>query len=80
MIRACKVTVYRYKSRWAQPDFLPAWGTREAIAKLDGCIPLAATARRVRASDLDDDGFVRLEAEPRAAVMDEDALGSRDRS
>lgn len=66
--RTRKVTVYRYKSRWPQPDFLPAWGTREAIAMLDGCIPLAASARNVAPSALDGDGFVTLDAEPDARV------------
>lgn len=64
--RTRKVTVYRYKSRWPQPDFLPSWGTREAIAMLDGCIPLAASARHVAFSALDGDGFVTLDAEPDA--------------
>jgi hypothetical protein len=52
------VFVYRYKQIGPQPDFLPQWGTREAIALLDGCIAIRPSERRVDASLVDADGFV----------------------
>ncbi|HUJ01969.1 MAG TPA: hypothetical protein VLY46_17135 [Usitatibacter sp.] len=58
-----KVSVYRYKSRWPLPGFLPTWGTREAIASLDGCIPIGPSAREVCASEVDADGFLRWESD-----------------
>lgn len=61
---ANRARVYRYKSVWSRPDFLPAWGTREAIAMLDGCVPIASTERDVPAADLDPDGFLRFGREP----------------
>jgi hypothetical protein len=58
-----KVAVYRYKARWPLPGFLPARGTREAIATLDGCIPLGPTEREVAAAEVDAEGFLRFESE-----------------
>lgn len=58
-----KVAVYRYKARWPLAGFLPAWGTREAIASLDGCIPIGPSMREVAASEVDADGFVRFESD-----------------
>jgi hypothetical protein len=52
------VFVYLYKRIGPQPEFLPQWGTPEAIAQLDGCIAITRSARRVRADLLDADGFV----------------------
>ena len=62
-MKSRRIAVYRYKSRWPVSEFLPRWGTRDAIASLDGCIPLAKTRREVAPSLLDEDGFVRMEAE-----------------
>lgn len=53
-----RVAVYRYKPRWPIPDFLPEWGTEDAIASIDGCVLLLPTERQVDASELDPDGFL----------------------
>jgi hypothetical protein len=51
------VTVYRYKRRWAAPEYLPEWGTRDAISAIE-YIPLRPSERQVNASYLDGDGFL----------------------
>lgn len=56
--------VYRYKSTWQTPQFLPEWGTLDAIAILDGCIPIGRSARLVPISELDSDGFLPLGLTP----------------
>lgn len=58
------VSVYRYRSRWPVPEFLPAWGTLEAIALIDGCIPMRPTRRRVDASLVDAEGFLPYGVSP----------------
>jgi hypothetical protein len=52
------VFVYLYKRIGPQPEFLPQWGTLEAVAQLDGCIAITRSARRVDASLVDADGFL----------------------
>lgn len=59
-----QVAVYRYHPRWPVPEYLPAWGTLDAIAMIDGCIPLLPTGRRVDASLLDSDGFLPYGVSP----------------
>jgi len=58
-----KVAVYRYKARGPLPGFLPAWETRDAIACLDGCIPVGSSACEFAASEVDADGFPRCESD-----------------
>jgi hypothetical protein len=55
--RSRTVPVYRYKRLWAAPEFLPEWGTRDAISAIE-CIPLRPTERTIDASYLDKDGFL----------------------
>ena len=55
---ARRVPVYRYKPRWPIPDFMPAWGTEDAIPSIDGCVAMMPTVRHVDASELDADGFL----------------------
>lgn len=62
--RSRQVSVYRYRSRWPVPEFLPAWGTLDAIAMIDGCIPMRPTRRRVDASLLDAEGFLPYGVSP----------------
>jgi hypothetical protein len=57
MGRSKTVTVYRYKRRWAAPEYLPEWGTRDAISAIE-CIPLRQTERSINAAYLDVDGFL----------------------
>lgn len=59
-----RVFVYRYRPRWQVPEFLPAWGTLEAIALIDGCIPMRPTRRRVDASQVDAEGFLPYGVSP----------------
>lgn len=56
--RPRRIAIYRYRPRWPVPEYLPAWGTLEAIANIGGCIPMRPTERHVDASLLDDDGFL----------------------
>ena len=56
--RARRVPVYRYRSSWPIPEFLPAWGTLDAIATIDGCTPMRPTERLVDRSLLDPEGFL----------------------
>lgn len=58
------VVVYRYKARWHAPEYLPRWGTWEAIGQLDGCIPIGTSARQVPAAEVDDDGFLPFGVNP----------------
>lgn len=64
MPRPRMVPVYRYKSLWSMPDYIPEWGTRDAIANLDGCVLIARSERLVRTSALDADGFLPLGVTP----------------
>lgn len=59
-----QVIVYRYKARWPVPEYLPKWGTWNAIAALDGCIPIGSSARHVPATVVDAEGFLTLDATP----------------
>jgi hypothetical protein len=58
------VFVYLYKRIGPQPEFLPQWGTLEAIAQLDRCVAITRSARRVDASLVDADGFLPYDITP----------------
>lgn len=66
-----RIVVYRYKARWPMPEFLPKWGTWDAIRGLDGCIPIGSSARQVPASDINPDGFLPLDVTPDDLEMPE---------
>lgn len=53
-----KVAVYLYRRPGPGPGLEPQWGTLEAIAKLDDCVPITRSARKVDPSLLDSDGFL----------------------
>ena len=62
--RTRRAEVYRYRARWPLPEYLPQWGTLEAIATIDGSIPMRPTRRMVDATLLDPDGFMPYQLGP----------------
>ncbi len=65
---AARVEVYRYKRCGPHPEFLPEWGTLEAIASLDRCIAIRPTRCVVDARRLDPDGFLPFGTAPDEVV------------
>lgn len=53
-----KVAVYLFRRQDPGPKIAPQWGTLEAIAQLDNCVPITRSARRVDPALLDTDGFL----------------------
>lgn len=72
-----KVTVYRFvrgtQGQGGSPRHM--WGTREAIATLDGCVPVESSAREVHRKLLDPHGFLFEHTASTFSELDEPGAG-----
>jgi len=53
-----KVPIYLFRGPEEMTDPERRWGTLDAIFRLDGCVPIGRSARRVDPDLLDEDGFL----------------------
>lgn len=53
-----KVAVFLYRRSEPGGGEHPKWGTLEAIARLDDCVPITRSARRIDKGLLDAEGFL----------------------